>query len=252
MFVEEYDEFEWISKDIEKETDLSPFVITLDSVVFSVQKSLESFCIPEFPDYFMYTKNLLKSISSNFSITQQLISSLSLFSNYFSKFLKLTNYQQLQIYDLCNFYSIVIQNIKKENILSSVLELTSAEFETFLHVYNYMTKFIQFGRCKNPLPYLKHSILASVGVRTIKYSKITLIYPIHSHSFVLNSSILLNLINPRLIYSADLECQSLLVVNSEIYAAYKLFIVTNLDWVVEARFRDKKTLTDSINSLGEL
>ena len=200
---------------------------------------------------FPYSFSVLSSLSGAASLIPSILSSFLPFHSYFKS--PESKSSEIEVYDLCNFYAVLLLQIKRPFVTNSLLELSYSDFEKFLESCGYIVRFLRSGTCKyRVLPLLRHCLVAASGARSILPSSITSIYPLYSSSLVLHTSPLLPRIESDMLYAVDLESHCYLVANTEINRVFLEFIISNLMWIAETRKRYCESVSDHLNSLGEL
>ena len=77
-------------------------------------------------------------------------------------------------------------------------------------------------------------------------------YPLYSHSIVLQQSSFIGQFERKILFPADLECHCFLIPNDEINKVFIELSSSNFIYIINARARCCATLSDHINSLGEI
>lgn len=248
--------FDWIPEEIKGEEDLKAYLVALDWYTLAMGKikpDIQAMLLDKVPQCFALSKLILECLKNEKDFTDSISKGFDIVKSYFSTEKELENKEMLELFDAVNFYSIILLNLTHVNVGNSLALMSQKDFESLLFVFKYIIGYLRNGQtqgCRSSL--LRHAILSSLGVRTIINSPVTSVYPIYSHSCILQNSILLNLLPPYSLWAIDLECQVFMASNNEITHAFVEYIIPHLTYIIKDRCMRSVDISQKVNSIGEL
>ncbi|OMJ66529.1 hypothetical protein SteCoe_36591 [Stentor coeruleus] len=248
--------FDWIPEEIKGEKDFNAYLIALDWYTLAMGKikpDTQAMLIDKVPQCFALSQLILQCLKNEKEFTDSISKGFDIVKSYFSTEKELGDKEMLELFDAVNFYSIILLNLTHKSVSNSLVLLSQKDFESLLFVFKYIIGYLRNGQtqgCRSL--FLRHVILSSAGVRTILPSSVTSVYPLYSHSCILQSSILLNLLSSSSPWAIDLECQIFMVSNNEITQAFVKYIIPHLTYIVKDRCNESVDISAKVNSIGEL